>query len=85
MKKPAHKEVTVPVETGDRIILYTDGITEVCNEKRETYGTERVLETLKNNAHLEGKDLVRKVVGDAEDFARKPAADDMALIAVKLI
>lgn len=84
-KKSPHKEVTVPVETGDRIILYTDGITEVCNEKREIYGTERFLETLKMNVNLEGKDLVRKVISEAEAFARKPASDDMAIIAAKLI
>jgi sigma-B regulation protein RsbU (phosphoserine phosphatase) len=85
MKRSPHKEVTVPVETGDRIILYTDGITEACNENREAYGTERVLETLKTNISLDGKDLAKKVITDAETFTRKPAADDMALIIAKLI
>lgn len=85
MKKLSHKEVTVPVETGDRIILYTDGITEACNEKREAFGTERVLETLRNNVQMDGKDLARKVIDDTEAFTQKPAADDMALIIAKLI
>ena len=85
MKKSPHKEVTLPVETGDRIVFYTDGITEACNEEREPYGTERVLETLKNGIHLDGKDLARKVIGDAEAFTQKPATDDMAIIIVKLI
>jgi sigma-B regulation protein RsbU (phosphoserine phosphatase) len=85
MKKSPHKEITVPVGAGDRIILYTDGITEACNENREAYGTERVLETLRNNIHLDGKNLVRKVISDAESFTRRPAADDMALIIAKLI
>lgn len=85
MKKSPHNEVTVPLETGDRIVLYTDGITEACDENREPYGTERILETLKNNINMEGKDLARKVITDVETFTKKPAADDMALIIVKLI
>jgi sigma-B regulation protein RsbU (phosphoserine phosphatase) len=85
MKKSPHKEVTLPVETGDRIVFYTDGITEACNEKREPYGTERVLETLKKGVRLDGKDLAKKVIGDAEAFTQKPATDDMAIIIAKLI
>lgn len=85
IKKPPHKEVTISVEPGDRIVLYTDGITEACNEDREPYGTERVLETLRENARMSGKDLAEKVIREAEAFTKKPAADDMAIIIVKLI
>lgn len=85
MKKTSHKEVTVPVEIGDRIILYTDGITEACSEEKQPYNVERVLQTLRENFDMEGKALARKVVDEAEAFAKKPAADDMALIIAKLI
>jgi sigma-B regulation protein RsbU (phosphoserine phosphatase) len=85
MKKSPHKEVTVPVEPGNRIILYTDGVSEACNENREPYGTERVLETLRDNVHMDGKGLAGKVISDAESFTRKPAADDMAIIIAKLL
>ena len=85
MKKSPHKEVTLPVETGDRIVFYTDGITEACNENREAYGTERVLETLRNGVQLDGKALAKKVISDAEVFTQRPATDDMAIIIAKLI
>ncbi len=85
MKKVSHKEVTVPVEIGDRIILYTDGITEASSEENQPYDVERVIQTLRENFTLEGKALARKVVDEAEGFAKKPAADDMALIIAKLI
>ena len=85
MKKSPHKETTVPVETGERIVFYTDGITEACNENREAYGTERVMETLRNGVHMDEKDLARKVIREAELFTGKPPADDMAIIIAKLI
>lgn len=84
-KKSPHRIITVPVEGGERIILYTDGITETYSEKKEMYGTERVLNTIRNNVRLDGKALAGKVIEEAEAFAGKPAADDMAIIIAKLI
>ena len=84
-RKSQHKEVTVQVETGDRIILYTDGITEACNEDKVPFETERMLQTVRDNLGLEGKALARRVIDKAEAFSKKPAADDMAIIIAKLI
>lgn len=85
LRQAPHSTVTVPVAVGDRIILYTDGITEACNEKREAYGTERVLQTLRDHMEMEGKTLAGKVIEEAVSFSGKPAADDMAIIIAKLI
>jgi sigma-B regulation protein RsbU (phosphoserine phosphatase) len=85
MKKASYKEITVPVEPGDRIILYTDGITEACNDEKEAYGTERVLQTIRDHIDLDGKALARKVIDDAVSFTGEPVTDDMAIIVVKII
>lgn len=85
LKRSSHEEITVPVEIGNRIILYTDGITEACNEAREAYGTEKVLQTVRDNIGMGGKALARKVIDEAETFTGKPAADDMAIFIAKLI
>jgi len=80
-----HKEVVIPVEPGDRIILYTDGITEGYNEKKEYYATERILEIIRNNIDLDGKVLALKVVDDAESFSKRPSADDTAIMIAKVL
>lgn len=85
LKESPHNEITVSAEMGDRIILYTDGITEVCNDQKEAYGTERVLHTVSDSAGLDGKALAKKVIREAGRFAGKPAPDDMALIVAKII
>jgi len=64
--------------------MYTDGISEACNEKKEPFDTERILNTLKENMQLEGKALARKVIDEAKAYSQKPAVDDMAIIIVKL-
>ncbi|MDD3169712.1 MAG: SpoIIE family protein phosphatase [Eubacteriales bacterium] len=85
MKKSPHIAVTMPVETGDRIILYTDGISEACSEENRLYGAESLIRSIKENSALKGKALARKVIDDAEVFAKKPAMDDMAIIIAELI
>lgn len=76
---------TVSVETGDRIILYTDGIKEALNEAKEQFETEKILKIIQENLSLNGKDLTQKVVAAAEAFAGAPVQDDMAIILAKLI
>lgn len=85
MKISEHKEVRLLVESGDRIIMYTDGISEAFSEENGSFGAERVIRTLKENERLKGKDLARKVIDEAQAFAKKPVADDMALIIAELI
>ncbi len=84
-KKLPHKEAVVSVEAGDRIVLYTDGITEASNGKNELFGAGRILETVRGSVRLEGKALAAKVIEEAESFSGKPAADDMAIMVAKLI
>ncbi len=84
-KKTAYKEAVAPVEAGDRIILYTDGITEACNENREMFGTERLLRTIRENHELDGKTLARKVIDEAELFSGNLVADDMAIVVAKIL
>lgn len=85
IEKADHSVITVPIETGDRIILYTDGITEAWNEEKKSFGIERVLKTVKTNLQLDGKALAKKVIDEVEAFTKRPAADDMAILVVKLI
>ena len=72
------------LQNGEQITLYTDGITEAMNEKREQYGEDRFL-ALANakeyscllEFHLELKDDIYKFVGNAEQ------SDDMTYITLK--
>ncbi|HWQ79384.1 MAG TPA: SpoIIE family protein phosphatase [Anaerovoracaceae bacterium] len=84
-EKMPHDEAVVSVEAGDRIVLYTDGIKETRNEDKEPYEAERILKTIRGNLQLDGKTLAAKVIEDAEAFAGKPAADDMAIMIAKLL
>ena len=72
------------MNTGDRLILYTDGLIENFGTDGEREGKDRFHAFMENFHHLPTGDLVDRVFEDA-DRQRGGAApsDDMSLIAVE--
>ena len=68
----------------DILVIYTDGITEAMNHKRELYGDERFLAAIRNYGHLDVVEFVNKVKEDILNFTGGyEQSDDITLVAVK--
>ena len=75
----------IHMEKGDRIFVYTDGVTEAITSDNEMFGLDRVVETLsKGNRGDDLKKLLSDVrqnisgfVGEAEQF------DDMTMLCME--
>ena len=80
-----YKEKKFQLHSGDRLILYTDGIVEANNIEGEIYGIARMKTLLKETADLaieEVKDLLFK---EAEVFSRgQEIKDDQTLIIIEV-
>ena len=74
------RKVSHSLDPGDRLVLYTDGISEAMNEKDELYGFPRLLEqvtALSPSVAAHG----RGILGGVKDFVGKRAqSDDMCLV-----
>ena len=69
---------------GDIFIQYTDGLTEAMNKKREEFGPDRLMETIKKYGKYDAEYLVDKTVKAMETFrAGHPQTDDVTLIAIR--
>ncbi|MGD9193012.1 MAG: SpoIIE family protein phosphatase [Desulfobacterales bacterium] len=79
-------EQTVPItettlEKGDRLLVYTDGLTERFNVDGSAYGEERLLQMLATNPIANPQEIIAAIMGDVEQFANgHPADDDQALL-----
>jgi sigma-B regulation protein RsbU (phosphoserine phosphatase) len=62
--------------SGDILILYTDGITEAKNFKGEEFGYDRLAEIVNNNAHLSAHELQEKIISDLYEFCGQEEIDD---------
>lgn len=78
----AYRSHSVPLAPGDRLFLYTDGVTEAMNQDEEMYGNERLERTL---AQLRGgtpREMTQGVVADVRAFAgTAPQSDDITIMA----
>lgn len=77
----SHEKVEVKLEKGDRIILYTDGISESYSKvvKRQ-FGSEGIIELLEEVGKSKSKTLCGKIIQSAAAFAGITPIDDMAIL-----
>ena len=77
----------MPLESGDRCLLYTDGLTEAPNAAGEEFGVERLLEFLRDNAALTPEKFCDVLLARVDTWCgRRPGqepADDLTLLLVE--
>jgi phosphoserine phosphatase RsbU/P len=61
---------------GDRLLFYTDGITERQTVSRDMFGLERLIETLARYAASDPEHLLGRVIEEVESFAGGHEPDD---------
>lgn len=71
-----------PIEENDVILLYTDGITEAMNDRRELFGDERLRQAFARSARLGVDEIVKNIVQEVWAFMHKQK-DDVTLLAVR--
>jgi phosphoserine phosphatase RsbU/P len=70
------------LQSGDRLLLYTDGITEARNHDEDEFGIERLTDVLTRNRHLSAAQLHAVVMDEVTRFATAGFHDDATLLAV---
>ncbi len=79
------EEAEITLETGDLLVLYTDGVTEAINDKEELFGQERMLRIIEENRCLPAKEIVRKIEDAVTAFSGgQPQFDDITLMILKV-
>ena len=75
---------TIQLAEDDVLLIYTDGITEAMNTRRELFGEERFLKIIREYGHLRVKPFVEKIKDEIFSFTEGTAqSDDITLVSVK--
>lgn len=82
-RRDPFREHTVDFESGDRLILYSDGLIEAIDDDGDPYGFERFEKTILDNGHLSAEDIKKVLLGSVRKFTRnRPPEDDQTLVVV---
>jgi serine phosphatase RsbU (regulator of sigma subunit) len=78
------EEFTYEMEPGDLIFLYTDGVTEAMNQKREEYTHERLVRLLEDHRDKDVNALFEVLREDLREFTGdSPPHDDVTVVAIQ--
>ena len=73
-----------PIARGDRLVLYTDGITEGRNAAGEEFGEDRMAASALAHRALGADDMLAAMLKDVEAFNGGAYEDDATLIVAAL-
>ena len=81
-----YASTTVKLDKGDRLLLYTDGLSEARNQSDCEYGDERLLGFLTGCQQLPAVTLVKELLEDLSQFSlARPRSDDLTVMAIEMV
>jgi len=78
------KQAEVELESGDVLVLYTDGATEINNSSEEEFGEERLIETAMKDCGTGAAQLHKSIMKAVVDFGGNDFQDDVTLIVMSV-
>ena len=79
------EEDSIPLQRGDVLVLYTDGITEAMNGDSDLFGEARLSRIVAEHGHLDTNDLRERILREVEAFVgAADQHDDMTMILIKV-
>lgn len=77
-------EEKVKLEKDDMLVVYTDGVTEAMNGKRELFSEKRFIDFIKTNGKLTPAEFIEKLDNEIKEFTQGyPQSDDITVVAIK--
>jgi sigma-B regulation protein RsbU (phosphoserine phosphatase) len=77
-------DFNVPLERGDVLVLYTDGVTEALDAEGLEFGIDRTIQSVRASAVDGASAVVTRVIEDVRNFSgAQPQNDDITLIAIR--
>jgi sigma-B regulation protein RsbU (phosphoserine phosphatase) len=81
---PADPAEQIDLAPGDRVMLYTDGISEVFNEMDEQLGHQRLAQIARAAAHRSLPEMKAELLHQVAAWRHGPVTDDISLVLIEV-
>lgn len=75
----AYSDIQHPLKSGDRMLLYTDGLLEACNASAEFFGKERLAKLLADTVELPAEEAAERILSTVRAWSATQE-DDLTVI-----
>jgi sigma-B regulation protein RsbU (phosphoserine phosphatase) len=80
-----YREQTLQINTGDTVLMFTDGVTEAMNAMNEEFGEDRLIDLMRENRDLPVSQLLDKIEEQVRAFrGQRSFDDDFTLLAARV-
>lgn len=80
------KEREIDLQKGMQLLMYTDGLTEIMNREESFFNIDIIEQLLRDNCHMDSRDVIHLLLAEARDFAAKQDfVDDLTLLTCKFL
>jgi serine phosphatase RsbU (regulator of sigma subunit) len=77
---------TLQLQSGETLVIITDGATDALNVKEDRFGLERVLDALRDDSQSTAPERVKAIAGKVRAFERgRVPADDLTILALRYL
>lgn len=77
-----YADIEAQLERGDRLVLYTDGLTEAMDSAEQEFGEPRLIELASRNVALSAPELLKTIMNEVTSFSGGSFQDDFTLLVV---
>ena len=82
----SYSSTQIKLGKGDRLLLYTDGLSEARDQHEREYGDDRLPALLGECHQLPAVALVNRLLEDVSEFSSaRPKADDLTVMAIEMV
>jgi len=84
MENVPYQQETVSFDPGDKLVLYTDGVTEAMDERGEEFGEEKLKSIITKSIDKNGIQLLDEIVRNVKEYEHGDVqADDITVVIVR--
>lgn len=81
-----YKGDSLKFHSGDYLVIFSDGVTEAANSRREFFGLPRLIEIVEKSSKLSAKELLLEIETAAKDFmGGETLSDDLTLMVIRAV
>ena len=83
VEESSYQTMEIELEPGDKLIVYTDGVTEAVNAAGELYSHANLMATVRSCSSLSAEGIATEILGSVKLFSLGiPQADDITILAL---
>jgi sigma-B regulation protein RsbU (phosphoserine phosphatase) len=80
-----YEQETIQMQSGDTLVVYTDGVTEALNPAGVEFGEEKLRSIVTESLQLPARESAKKIIGQVLEWqGQAPQHDDITLIVVEV-